>query len=142
MHIYVINSSKTDPLVKVREVAGVNGVDVAVDNTGDPDIIALAYELTQSRGKTILVGVPKIGENVSIYSLPLHFGKVITGSHGGESNPAEDIPKYLRLYHAGRLDLNHMVTDIFTLDEINAAIEKMRRGKIAGRCLIKMKGDS
>ena len=28
------------------------------------------------------------GENINIFSLPLHFGKTITGSFGGECNPA------------------------------------------------------
>jgi len=101
-------------------------------------MIELAYELTSPRGRTILVGVPKKGENISIYSLPLHFGKILTGSHGGESNPSEDIGRYSRLYQSGRLKLNGIITDCFSLDDINIAVEKMKKGQIAGRCIIKM----
>ncbi len=135
---HLINSSKKNIEEEIRNILGTEGLDVTVENTGSPDLIALSYELTKPQGKTILVGVPKVGSNISIYSLPLHFGKTITGSHGGESNPTEDIPKYIRLCQAGKLDLSRMISDTFTLDEINEAIQKIRSGEIAGRCLIKM----
>ena len=61
------------------------------------DIIELGYKLTNPTGKIILVGVPKKDNNICIYSLPLHFGKLIQGSHGGESIPHEDIPRYLKM---------------------------------------------
>ena len=32
-----------------------------------------------------------------INTLPLHFGKSITGSHGGDCSPENDIPRYLNL---------------------------------------------
>jgi S-(hydroxymethyl)glutathione dehydrogenase/alcohol dehydrogenase len=83
------------------------------------------------------VGVPKKGNTISIYSLPLHFGKVITGSHGGETNPTDDIPRYLKLFQAGLLGLNELITHEFTLDDINTAITMMRSGEIAGRCIIR-----
>jgi Zn-dependent alcohol dehydrogenase len=84
------------------------------------------------------VGVPKKGQNISIYSLPLHFGKEIKGSHGGEAIPHEDIPRYHAMYRSGRIKLKELVTDDFSLDEINTAIQKMRDGTLAGRCQIRM----
>ena len=57
----------------------------------------MGYELTDYKGRIILVGVPKSGNNINIFSLPLHFGKTISGSHGGETNPASDIPRYMKL---------------------------------------------
>jgi len=73
-----------------------------------------------------------------IYSLPLHFGKVVTGSHGGEADPSVDIPKYMKLHQAGKLRLDGLITDCFDLADINVAISKMRSGDIAGRCLLDM----
>ncbi|MCP4351340.1 MAG: zinc-binding dehydrogenase [Desulfobacterales bacterium] len=135
---HLINSARTSPESEIRKILGPQGADVFVDNTGNTNVIGMGYNLTQSKGRIILVGVPKTGNNISIYSLPLHFGKIITGSHGGESNPSIDIPKYIRLYKSGRLKLNDLITDRFYLDEINVAIEKMRKGEIAGRCLIEI----
>ena len=98
----------------------------------------MGYGLTGPQGRVVLVGVPKKGNTVNIYSLPLHFGKTISGSHGGESIPHEDIPRYQKLLDAGRIQLKPLITDYFLLSEINTAIQKMRDGEITGRCLIKM----
>ncbi len=135
---HLINSKKENVKDAVLKILGTSGADVVVDNTGNTDVINLGYELTAANGRTVLVGVPAKGDNISIYSLPLHFEKKITGSHGGETNPSIDIPKYIRLYQNGQLMVNDLITDRFGLDEINTAINGMRTGKIAGRCLIKM----
>lgn len=133
---YLINSKKCDAKAKILEILGASGADVIVDNTGNPKVIELAYELTKPQGRVVLVGVPKKGNNINIYSLPLHFGKTITGSHGGESDPAEDIPRYLKLASVGKLNLKELVTDHFSLVHINDALNKMRSGEIVGRCMI------
>ncbi len=136
---HLINSGKESCLEdKIREITGPSGADVVIDNTGSTEMINLAYRLTKPDGRTILVGVPKKGDNISIYSLELHFGKIITGSHGGEAEPARDIPRYASLYRKGRLKLNELVTDRFCLDDINIAIEKMKTGQTSGRCLISL----
>jgi S-(hydroxymethyl)glutathione dehydrogenase/alcohol dehydrogenase len=139
---HIINSKQTDLPEEIKKILGQEGADVVVDNTGNPTMINLAYSVTSHQGRTILVGVPKVGDNITIYSLPLHFGKILTGSHGGESNPSIDIPKYIRLYDAGKLKINHLITDTFRLEKINTAINKMRNGEIAGRCMIELLDDS
>lgn len=134
---HLVNSLKINVKEECVKILGENGADKVIDNTGDADVISLAYELTQPKGRTILVGVPRKGNPISIYSLPLHFGKVITGSDGGETQPSDDIPRYVRLEQSGRLDLKKIITDRFNLKEINAAIEKMKTGKVLGRLIIK-----
>lgn len=133
---HLVNASKADAARSIRDVAGL--VDAFIDNTGVPSVIELGYELTKPQGRVTLVGVPRKGNNISLHSLPLHFGKVVSGSHGGEAVPHEDIPRYHGLYRLGRLKLKELITDHFGLDEINAAIGRMRDGKVRGRCLIRM----
>jgi len=135
---HLINSTKMDARQAILGIAGAAGVDVFIDNTGIPAIIEMGYAITKPEGRVTLVGVPKKGQNISIYSLPLHFGKEIKGSHGGEAIPHEDIPRYHAMYRAGRIKLKELVTDDFSLDEINTAIQKMRDGTLAGRCQIRM----
>jgi S-(hydroxymethyl)glutathione dehydrogenase/alcohol dehydrogenase len=123
----------------IRKIVGEAGVDVVIDTTGNARVIELAYELTHPDGKTILVGVPRKGDNISIYSLPLHFKKVLTGSHGGSAEPHIDIPRYIRLCKAGKMKLEGLITYEFSLDEINNAIDLLRNGKAKGRCVIRMR---
>ena len=84
-----------------------------------------------------MVGVPKKGDNVNIYSLPLHFNKVLTGSHGGNAKPDLEIPRYISLMNAGKMTLDGLITHEFGLDEINDALNLFRSGE-AGRIIINM----
>lgn len=136
---HVINSRNSDPAEAIRKIVGSGGADVAVDNTGVVEVIQTAYAVTSNKGRTILVGVPPAGQNINIYSLPLHFSKILTGSHGGDSDPSTDIPRYLRLYGQGKIELKSMITHRYGLDDIDEAFDAMRAGKVA-RCMIIMSG--
>ena len=122
---------------EISKIVGEKGADVVIETTGNSRVIETAYEMTHPDGKTILVGVPRKGNNISIYSLPLHFKKVLKGSHGGSAEPHLDIPRYLRLYNLGKLKLEGLITHEFKLDEINEALDTIRRGE-AGRVIISM----
>jgi S-(hydroxymethyl)glutathione dehydrogenase/alcohol dehydrogenase len=134
---HVVNSDRNNAKQTILDIIGNPGADVFIDNTGQPEIIEMGYQITKPQGRVTLVGVPRKGNNINIYSLPLHFGKGLSGSHGGEAIPQTDIPRYYQLYRAGRIRLRELITDYFTLDQVNDAIEGMRSGRIAGRCLIR-----
>jgi len=120
---------------EIYNIVGDKGADVAIETTGNPKVIEKAYELTAPHGKTILVGVPN--NKITIYSLPLHFKKILTGSHGGDSIPDIDIPRYIRLMNQKKMTLENLITHEFELTDINKAIELFRSGK-AGRIVIKI----
>ena len=119
----------------IRSIIG-DLADVVIETTGNSRVIEQAYNLTHPDGKTILVGVPKKGDNISIYSLPLHFNKVLTGSHGGDAVPDVEIPRLMRLIEAEKMSLDGLITHEFVLDDINDAITLFRTGE-AGRIIIK-----
>lgn len=135
---HLINASTQDARAAIEAIVGKAGADVFIDNTGNPSIIEMGYELVKPQGRVVLVGVPKKGNNISLYSLPLHFGKTLSGSQGGEAVPERDIPRYLKLFQQGRLHLEELITQRFTLDQINEALSGMRSGEISGRCVIRM----
>ena len=68
--------------------------------------------------------------------MPLHFGKKISGSIGGECNPPKDIPRYLNLMTKGKFSLEGIITERYPLKDINIAISRIRDGSAAGRILI------
>lgn len=88
------------------------------------------------KGSSILVGVPKSDSRAKIYTLPLHFDKIIKGSHGGDSKPEIDIPILLDLIHKNELNFDGYPTQNFRLKEINEALTKLRSGATAGRLVI------
>ena len=122
---------------KINAIVGSQGADIVIDTTGNTKIIEQCYDLTHPDGKTILVGVPKKGNLVSLYTLPLHFKKILKGSHGGSSYPTDDIPRLIRLCGAGKLQLDGLITHSFPLKHINEAIQLVRSGN-AGRVAISL----
>jgi S-(hydroxymethyl)glutathione dehydrogenase/alcohol dehydrogenase len=134
---HVINSTVSDVREEMARIVGSAGVDAFVENTGLVRLIELAYELTAKTGRTILVGVPRHDQDITIHSLPLHFGKVLTGCEGGDADPAVDIPRYIRLYQNGKLNLDRVITHRMRFDDINTALDKVRAGEV-GRCVLEM----
>ncbi len=134
-----VAEGERDTAAGIREIVGEQGADVVIDTTGNTSVIEAAYNLTSPNGKTILVGVPRQGDNISIHSLPLHYQKVLTGSHGGSSRPDVEIPRYVQLCKSGKMTLDGLITHEFNLSEINVALDAVRDGA-TGRCLIGMVG--
>jgi S-(hydroxymethyl)glutathione dehydrogenase / alcohol dehydrogenase len=129
--------TETDIDAKIKALVGEKGADVVIDTTGNGRVIEQAYNLTHPDGKTILVGVPRKTDPITIYSLPLHFKKVLTGSHGGGAVPDEDIPRYIRLMKANKLNFDGLISHEFPLDDINEALALFKSGE-AKRILINM----
>ena len=128
--------SKTKNLKdKIFNIVGNMGADVSIDTTGISKVIEKAYNLTNENGKTILVGVPD--NKISIYSLPLHFKKILKGSHGGSAVPDIEIPRYIRLIKEKKMSVKNLITHQFNLNEVNKAIKLFRSGN-SGRIIIKM----
>jgi alcohol dehydrogenase (nicotinoprotein) len=57
------------------------------------------------------------------------FEKTIKGTLFGSANPQYDIVKLLRLYDAGQLKLDELVTTRYTLEEVNEGYQDLRDSK-------------
>jgi len=131
---HIINAATTaDVPAAIRAVAGAKGPDKVIETTGVRSVIEQSYDITHPDGICVLVGVPS--EKVTIDSLPIHFNKVLTGSHGGDAMPHIDIPRILKLDAAGRISFDGLITHEFTLDQVNEALDIVRSGN-AGRVLL------
>lgn len=120
---------------KLTKIFDNKSPEIVFETTGKSKIMEKAFDITPSDGKTVFVGVPD--NNISIYSLPLAFKKKLLVSHGGNSIPDKDIPRYIRLMKRKKLNINKLITHEFSLSNINKAIKLFRSGK-AGRIIIKI----
>lgn len=128
---HALNASTVpDIATAVRAIVGNSGADVVVDGTGNAKVIAQAYELTSQKGRTVLFGVLPHDQRVSLHTLPLHFGRILTGSEGGASTPTTDIPRLIRMMQAGRFDPKAFVSHRLPLSQVNEGIAKMRSGEV------------
>jgi len=128
-------TNKEETLIQLRKIYGKELPSVAIDTTGNTDAIELCYEVSSPISRVILVGVPKSDSRIKLHTLPLHFDKILKGSHGGGSKPEVDIPILLDLISQGKLNFDDYPTQTFKLDEVNIAIESLRSG-VSGRMII------
>lgn len=127
---HTVNTRRQPLTATVRQILEGAAPDVVVDGTGNPAVLAEAFALVGPQGRCIGVGVMPHDRTLSLNTLPLHLGKVLTGSHGGDSRPAEDIPRYVRMMRDGRFDPRGMVSHRVPLEQVNEAIAAMRAGEV------------
>lgn len=130
--------TKEQTIKELREYFDADLPSLAIDTSGKSTSIEICYEITNDLGRVILVGVPNVTDKSQIYTLPLHFGKVLTGSKGGDSNPDKDIPFIIELLNNSELDLSNFPVQSIPFKDINNGIEMVRDG-INGRVVIDFK---
>jgi NDMA-dependent alcohol dehydrogenase len=96
-----------------------------------PDVQA-ALTLTRKGGTCVLTGMAKqttgsIAINLQEFIL---WNKNLVGTVFGSCNPRVDIPRFARLYEAGLLQLDEMITRRYRLDEINDGYRDQLNGEI------------
>jgi len=125
-----INSLKEDVKMRIKEIAGNEGLDYAFEAVGRKDTMELVYNSVKKlSGRAVLCGVPKPGMTIEIDPFPLYYGRQLTGTGGGETDPDKDFQKYCQLYLEGKLRLKQMISHIISLNDINKGIELMRKGE-------------
>ncbi|ASR38655.1 alcohol dehydrogenase [Prauserella marina] len=99
--------------------------------TVDEQVVTDAFNVVGKGGTVVVTGLAnpeKLTVHVSGGVLTL-FEKTIKGTLFGSANPQYDIVKLLRLYDAGKLKLDELVTTKYTLDQVNEGYQDLRDGK-------------
>lgn len=118
--------------------------DVIVDTTGNREVISNLCEHLSDSGRLILVGQPPPGSELVIQNAVSLFGssgKVIKTTQGGKFQPAKDIARYVKMYKAGILNIDKLVTHKFYLDDLKKGFQAVIDGS-AGRVMIDMEKKS
>ena len=114
--------------------------DYAVDTTGNPKIIEHGYESLQKTGHLCLVGVTPKSQKISLDPMPLHYGKILTGSFGGSAVPNIDIPELEKLVNDNLQYFANFELKTFDFSEINLAIIELRNSPKFSKALISFLG--
>jgi len=128
---HTINSRDEDPVAKIQELTGGNGVDVAIDAIGLPEVYKQCFEARDLAGTVVLVGVPHPDMVVELPFIEM-FGRggALKSSWYGDCLPSRDFPMLIDLYQQGRLDLDGFVSERISLGDVEEAFHKMQRGKV------------
>ena len=148
-----INASKQDPIETIHAMTvrdgqftifglPVSGVDFAFDCIGIKTTMEQIVPASRTGhfgardgGTAVLVGVP--GTNVELNAMDVLLNeKHFIGSIGGSCAPDRDFPRFLEWEENGDLKLDALVTQRFSIDEINDATTALEKGQISGRAIL------
>lgn len=94
------------------------------------DLLQPALDLTAKGGTVVMTAVAnmldsEVTMNAFMFSM---LNKEVKGCLFGSGNPRFDIPQLLSLYREGMIKLDELVTERYTLDQINEGYQAMRAG--------------
>lgn len=115
-----------------RSITNGQGADATIITIGvvTGDHVAQALASIRKAGTVVVTGlgdITAVGAPIALGDLTL-MQKRIQGSLFGQSNPRSDIPQLLRMYQAGQLKLDELVTREYTLDQVAEAYADMHAG--------------
>lgn len=123
-----IAAREEDPVSAIRDVTR-GGTAYAFEAVGNANVLAQAYKATRPGGKTISIGIAPPQQEVSLQALSLvALEKSVQGSFMGSAVPRRDIPRLIRLYQAGKLPIEELLSPSITLDEINTGFDHLAQG--------------
>ncbi|HSA52456.1 MAG TPA: Zn-dependent alcohol dehydrogenase [Yinghuangia sp.] len=106
------------------------GFDYVFEVVGKSFTARSAYELTRRGGSVVIVGAGAMDDNVQFNMFELFFDqKQIIGSIYGGGDIHREYNRIIRMWRAGRLDLEAMITHRLELADINDAFDLMRSGE-------------
>lgn len=123
-----VDPTTTDVIGHCHGLTGV-GVDYAFDAVGSARLIEAGYFAIRNGGTLCVVGAGPIDQIPQIPAPLLAVSqKTIVGSLLGGVNSHRDIPLFLDLYRAGKLDLEAMITSHRPIEELELAADDMKAG--------------
>lgn len=123
-----LNAADPDLVAKVQEHTR-GGVDFGLEMAGSIPAFETAWRITRRGGSTLTSGLPNPAGR---FALPLAQlvaeERTLRGSYLGSGVPARDIPRAMALYRAGRLPVDRLMGQVFTLDTLNEGFDHMAGG--------------
>jgi alcohol dehydrogenase len=133
---HAVNPKRIGTDAEWLEAAG-GPVDCGYDTAGGVPAFGTAYKLTRRGGLTLTSGLP---HPKSAFALPLSQlvgeEREIRGSYLGSGVPAIDITRYVDLYQTGRLPVDKLLGEAFTLEQVNEGFDHLASGSGLRDCIV------
>lgn len=112
------------------------GVEHAFEVVGRAATIRQAWDVLRPGGAATVVGLAPVGVEVSLPAIDFLSEKTIGGSYYGSSDVHAALGQLVQLVIDGRLDLGDVVSYLIGLDDVEAALERLRRGQGARSVIV------
>ena len=107
------------------------GVDFAFEVVGIPQLAADSLKLLRRGGTTVVVGSCPPGSVIPVTREDLMMERRIMTTAGGSTSPQLDIPRLIRAYRVGRLQLDEMVSSRLPFTDYAQAFAALEAGSAA-----------
>ncbi|MEP5766435.1 MAG: Zn-dependent alcohol dehydrogenase [Halieaceae bacterium] len=126
-----IDPTKSDVIAHCLAITDSIGMDYAFETAGVAALIETGFNAIRNGGKVTCVGAPPLEDSITIPSAVVFAisEKQICGCLLGSCNSLQEIPRLIRLWQAGKLDLDGMVTARRPLAEVNEGFADLAAGK-------------
>jgi S-(hydroxymethyl)glutathione dehydrogenase/alcohol dehydrogenase len=104
------------------------GVHHAIEAVGRVASSKLAIAVLRRGGTATILGMMPLTETVALSALDLLSGKKLQGALMGANRFPVDIPRLVEFYMRGLLDLDTLIAERISLDQINRAFDLLRKG--------------
>jgi NDMA-dependent alcohol dehydrogenase len=134
---HTIDASREDVVARVFELTHGRGADHAVVAVGSTRAVGTAWQTLGKGGTCVVVGLPPVGEKIEIDPGSLVGPeRRLLGSSYGSASVFADFPRMIRLYRAGKLKIDELITRRYTIDEANEAFRALAAGELARGILV------
>jgi S-(hydroxymethyl)glutathione dehydrogenase / alcohol dehydrogenase len=129
-HVYESLEAATADAAIVTKGAMPSKVIVTVGEVHGRDIDSY-MGITAKAGTCVVTAMGSLLESEATFNISMHalLQKTLTGTLFGGGNPHGEIPLLLSMYQAGKLNLDDMITQFYTLETINEGYQDMLNGK-------------
>ncbi len=112
------------------------GFDYAIECIGLSQTIRAAYDAVRRGGTAVIVGAGRSEDMVQFNAFELFFmEKKLLGSYYGSADVRTEFDRLIRLWRAGRLDLEGMITARLDISQAQEAFEAMKAGEVIRQVL-------
>jgi len=125
-----------DTVAAAKDLGFPNGFDYTFECVGHPALIRNAIDMLDWGGTCVMLGVPKMGTEVSFVVQSMYQNKSIMGCRYGATRPHHDIPLLVQLYLDGKFLLDEMVSQQYPAADIQSALDDLEAGKLNRGVLI------
>ncbi len=132
---HILNPAKEDSVKIIREITD-GGVDFAFEALGREETIQQAWKSVGPFGQLTLVGLMKSGATLTLDAGQFINEQSVKGCYFGSSDIKRDVPSLVDKYLNEELKLDELISQRITLDNLNDAVDQLRRGEGARSVLV------
>jgi len=125
---HTVKANDEDAIKTVQQLTSGRGAEYVFVTVGSAAAVQQGYSMLGPQGMLVVVGLPLRGETITLPPF-LPGERMLTSSGMGTTRLSVDVPKLVSLYQSGRLKLDELITNRYSLEQINEAIVSVERGE-------------